>query len=88
MVSLSALASRYKSDPLVVGIDIRNEIHDQDGIVITWGKTENVDSDWKAATLMADAAIREASHEMLVIVSGLCRSYDLRAMQNLVNYRS
>jgi hypothetical protein len=37
---------------------------------------------------MADAAIRQANPEVLVIVSGLCRSYDLRAMQDLQNYRS
>jgi endoglucanase len=72
IASLAALASRYKSNPMVVGIDIRNEIHDQDGIVITWGKTENVDSDWKAVTLLADAEIRDANPEVLVIVSG-CR---------------
>jgi hypothetical protein len=73
---------------MVVGIDIRNEIHDQDGVVITWGKTDDVDSDWKAATLLADVAIREANPQVLVIVSGLSRAYDLRAMQDLRNYRS
>ena len=88
VASLSALASRYKSNPLVVGIDIRNEIHDQDGIVITWGKSNDTDSDWKAATVLADAAIRDANPEVLVIVSGLSRAYDLRAMQDLQNYRS
>jgi hypothetical protein len=88
IASLSALASRYRSNPLVVGIDIRNEIHDQDGTVITWGRSNDTDSDWKAATLLADAAIRDANPEVLVIVSGLCRSYDLRAMQDLQNYRS
>ena len=88
VASLSTLAARYRSDPLVVGIDIRNEIHDQDGTVITWGKTDDVDSDWKAATVLADAAIRDANPDVLVIVSGLCMSYDLRAMQDLVNYRS
>jgi hypothetical protein len=88
VASLTSLAARYRNDPLVVGIDIRNEIHDQAGIVITWGKTDDVDSDWKAATLLADAAIREANPQVLVIVSGLSRSYDLRAMQDLHNYRS
>jgi len=88
VASLVALASRYRDNPLVVGIDIRNEIHDQDGTVITWGKTADVDSDWKAATLLADAAIREVNPDVLVIVSGLSRAYDLRAMQDLQNYRS
>lgn len=88
VASLSFLAGRYRSNPLVVGIDIRNEIHDQDGIVITWGKSNDTDSDWKAATMLADAAIREANPDVLVIVSGLSLSYDLRAMQDLVNYRA
>jgi hypothetical protein len=88
VASLSSLASRYRSNPLVVGIDIRNEIHDQDGIVITWGRSNDTDSDWKAATLLADAVIREANPEVLVIVSGLSRAYDLRGMQDLQNYRS
>ena len=88
LASLALLAARYRRDPLVVGIDIRNEIHDQDGVVITWGKTDDADTDWKAATLLADAAIRAANPDALVIVSGLALSYDLRAMQDLENYRS
>jgi endoglucanase len=37
VASLAALAARYRTDRLVVGIDIRNEVHDQDGVVVTWG---------------------------------------------------
>jgi Cellulase (glycosyl hydrolase family 5) len=88
IASLSALALRYRRNELVVGIDIRNEIHDQDGTVITWGQSNDTDSDWKAATLLADAAIRDVNPDVLVIVSGLSLAYDLRAMQDLRNYRS
>lgn len=88
VASLVLLAARYKRDPLVVGIDIRNEIHDQDGTVITWGQSNDVDSDWKAATVLADAAIRVVNPDVLVIVCGLSLAYDLRAMQDLDNYRS
>lgn len=88
LASLAVLATRYRYNPLVVGIDIRNEIHDQDGTVITWGETDDPDTDWKVATALADTAIRNANPEMLVIVSGLSLSYDLRAMQDLHNYRS
>ena len=88
VASLALLAARYKHDPLVVGIDIRNEIHDQDGTVITWGQSNDIDSDWKAATVLADEAIREVNPDVLVIVSGLSAAYDLRAMQDLDNYRS
>ena len=86
--SLSVIDSRYRSDPLVVRIDIRNEIHDQDDTVITWGQSDDDDSDWKAATLFADAVIRQANPEVFVIVSGLSHVYDLRGMQDLQNYRS
>lgn len=85
--SLVELARRYRNNSLVVGIDIRNEIHDQGGTVITWGESGDADRDWKAATMMADAAIRAVNPDVLVIVSGLCRGYDLRAMQDLKNYR-
>jgi len=93
VASLVFLASRYKNNTLVVGINIRNEIHDQDGVVITWGKKNDTDSDWKAATLLADYSIREVNPHVLVIVSGMCCAgmccaYDLRAMQDLDNYRS
>lgn len=86
--SLVLMSSRYRDNQLVVGIDIRNEIHDQDNVIITWGRSLDVDSDWKAATLLADASIREVNPDILVIVSGLCRGYDLRSMQDLKNYRS
>ena len=85
--SLASIAKRYRNNSLVVGLDIRNEIHDMNGTVITWGQSSDVNSDWKAATMMADTAIREANPDILVIVSGLCMGYDLRAMQDLVNYR-
>lgn len=88
LASLSTLALRYLTDPLVVGLDIRNEIHDQDGVQITWGQSDDEDSDWKVATLLADGVIKESNPEMLVIVSGLSRGYDLRAMRDLENYRS
>ncbi len=38
--------------------------------------------------MLADATIRTANPHVLVIVSGLARSYDLRAIQDLRNYRS
>ena len=72
----------------MVGINIRNEIHDQDGTIITWGQSDDIEGDWKLATLAADAAIREVNPDLLVIVSGLCTGYDIRALQDLHNYPS
>ena len=85
--SLASLARRYRNNSRVVGLDIRNEIHDQNGTTVTWGQSDDVNSDWRAASMLADAAIREANPDILVIVSGLCMGYDLRAMQDLDNYR-
>jgi hypothetical protein len=78
--ALALVAGRYASNALVVGIDLRNEIHDQDGVTITWGESEDVQSDWLAAASMADSAIAAVNPNVLIIVSGLCRGYDLRAM--------
>ena len=78
--ALTLLARRYASNDLVVGIDLRNEIHDQDGITITWGKSDDVQSDWLAAASLAERSIALANPDVLIIVSGLCRGYDLRAM--------
>ena len=77
---LALLAARYASNALVVGIDLRNEIHDQDGVTITWGESEDVQTDWLAAASLAERSIAAANPNVLIIVSGLCRGYDLRAM--------
>ena len=74
--SMELLARRYK----IQGIDLRNEIHDQDGIRITWGETSDVDTDWLAASTAAYERIHQIDPEILVIVGGLCWNTDLRAM--------
>jgi hypothetical protein len=74
--SMETLIRRYK----VTGIDFRNEIHDQDGIRITWGESEDVNSDWLAATSKAYDRIYRIDPDILAIVGGLCWNTDLRAM--------
>ena len=78
--ALATLAARYAQTPLVIGFDLRNEIHNQNGITITWGESNDAQSDWLAAATLADRAITYANPDALIIVSGLCRSYDLRRM--------
>ena len=34
-------------------MDICNEIHDMDEVYITWGKSNNIATDWRAASSMA-----------------------------------
>jgi len=77
---LSSLSARYSSNPLVVGMDLRNEIHDQNGIIITWGRSSDIDSDWLAAATIAEEGIAAVNPHMLIIVSGLCRAYDIRPL--------
>ena len=67
---------RYK----LAGVDLRNEIHDQSGIRITWGETLDVNTDWLAASSAAYERIYRIDPEILVIVGGLCWNTDLRAM--------
>ena len=78
--ALTRISDRYRSNPWVVGIDLRNEIHDQDNTIITWGKSLDVDSDWLAASTLAERSIAAVNPNVLIIVSGLCRAYDLRPL--------
>jgi aryl-phospho-beta-D-glucosidase BglC (GH1 family) len=77
---LEHMANRYKHNLLVVGMDIRNEIHDQDGITITWGRSDDTRTDWKSASSFADGVIEAVNPNMLIIVSGLCYGYDFDDM--------
>jgi hypothetical protein len=77
---LEHMAARYRQNPLVIGMDLRNEIHDQDGVVITWGKSNDIRTDWKAASSLASSVIEAVNPEMLIIVSGLCYGYDFAEM--------
>ncbi|GMI33295.1 hypothetical protein TrCOL_g2079 [Triparma columacea] len=82
MESLVFLADYYKDDKYVIGMDLRNEIHDVKGKqrFITWGESKDIDNDWKFATEQASKKIYEVNQDWLIIVSGLCFSFDLRSM--------
>ncbi len=80
---LEHMADRYKNNSLVVGMDIRNEIHDMDEVYITWGKSNNIATDWRAASSMAAKRIEAVNQNMLVIVSGLCFGYDFTEMMDM-----
>ncbi len=80
LLSIGALARRYRHDPRVVAFDLRNEIHDSPTRVITWGTSADVRTDWKVATEAAAREVYRAAPDVLVVVSGLCSSYDLRLL--------
>lgn len=74
--SMETMAMRYKVD----GMDLRNEIHDQDGVRITWGESNDVNKDWLAASTLAYDRLYAADPDILAIVGGLCWNFDLRKM--------
>ena len=74
--SMEVLVRRYK----MFGFDLRNEIHDQDGVVITWGKTEDIHTDWLAASSLASKHLRAIDKDLFIIVGGLCWNLDLRPL--------
>jgi hypothetical protein len=79
---LQHMAARYRDNKLVVGMDIRNEIHDHKNVLITWGESSDITTDWKAASTMASARIESVNPDMLIIVTGLCYGYDFNDIKN------
>ncbi|KAL1503291.1 hypothetical protein AB1Y20_011343 [Prymnesium parvum] len=82
--SLHEMAWRYRDDPMVVGFDLRNEIHDVKrlGRITTWGTSDDVNTDWKLASELGGRAVAAADPSLLVVVSGMCFSFDLRSMHH------
>lgn len=78
--TMETIARRYK----MAGMDLRNEIHDQEGTKITWGETDNVDTDWLAASSLAYDRLYKVDPDILAIVGGLCWNTDIRAMMKKV----
>jgi endoglucanase len=61
-----ALASRYKGDPTVIGIDLHNEPHGP----ATWGDG-NPATDWRAAAERGGNAVLQANPDWLIFVEGI-----------------
>ncbi|HEY9288160.1 MAG TPA: glycoside hydrolase family 5 protein [Candidatus Dormibacteraeota bacterium] len=62
------LASRYRSQPAVIGADLHNEPHGQ----ATWGDG-NPRTDWRLAAERAGNAILEVNPDWLIVVEGIER---------------
>ena len=77
---MEAITRRYK----IAGMDLRNEIHDQGGVRITWGETDDVDTDWLAASTAAYERLYQVDPDILAIVGGTCWNTDIRAMMRKV----
>ncbi|CAE8581369.1 unnamed protein product [Polarella glacialis] len=79
--SLVNMTLRHRANPLVVAIDLRNEVHDYQGVSLTWGDG-NPDTDWAGAAARAGNAVLAANPDVLVVVMALCFGMDLRAMRD------
>lgn len=79
--SLVQMTLRYKSNPLVVAIDLRNEVHDYQDTVLTWG-TGDMKTDWAAAATRAGNAVLAANPNVLIVIMALCFGMDLRAARD------
>ncbi|MFI6338294.1 cellulase family glycosylhydrolase [Streptomyces sp. NPDC050535] len=66
ITNLKALASRYKGDPTVIGIDLHNEPHDP----ACWGCGDTT-RDWRLAAQRAGNAVLSVNSELLVFVEGV-----------------
>ena len=69
------MAERYRTNPLVIGADLRNEVRgitEEDGSVTyaLWG-SGRVKQDWNLAAEEAGKRVLEANPDMLVIVGGV-----------------
>ena len=78
---LAGYARRYVNHSNVIAMDLRNEIHDVGNRIVTWGASDDKNTDWKVATELAGAAVLDEAPDTLILVSGLCFSYDLRKLQ-------
>ena len=79
---LKNITARYASIPQVIGMDLRNEIHDFEDQIITWGTSPNKDTDWKVASELAGKAVLDANPDSLVIVTGICSGFDIQLQVN------
>ncbi|GGV75973.1 cellulase family glycosylhydrolase [Streptomyces massasporeus] len=66
ITNLKALATRYKGNSTVVGIDLHNEPHDP----ACWG-CGDTSRDWRLAAQRAGNAVLSANPELLIMVEGV-----------------
>ncbi len=72
-----AMATRYQSNPMVIGVDLRNEPRSP----ATWGG--NASTDWHAAAERGGNAVLTINPHLLVFVEGVNYAGDLSGVANL-----
>ena len=71
------MAQRYQSNPMVIGVDLRNEPRSP----ATWGGTAA--NDWHAAAVLGGNAVLGVNPHLLVLVEGINYATDLTGIANL-----
>lgn len=83
--ALVALASRFKANPWVVGLDLKNEPRDTvvNGrhLQVTWNAGD-ASTDWMPAASAAGAKVLEANSNLFVFVEGINYAGDLRGAKD------
>lgn len=70
------LAMRYKDNPRVIGMDLRNELRKANGLEASWGSDIPL-TDWlRAAKICGEKVLKIAPH-WLILVAGLNYQLDL-----------
>lgn len=70
------MAKRYRNNPRVIGMDLRNEIRRSGTKIPTWGGG-NKATDWKMAAEISGNQLQEIAPHWLIIVGGIDYQLDL-----------
>ncbi|GMH60528.1 hypothetical protein TrRE_jg10660 [Triparma retinervis] len=84
--SLVEITERYKDNALVVGMDLRNEIHDVNApneppVPVGWGRGDP-DLDWAIVSKRVGDLVLDANPDLLIVVTALCFAMDLRGCKS------
>lgn len=71
-----AFAHRYRDNPRVIGMDLRNELRKAHGLSATWGDNNPL-TDWKRAAKICSDKVQKIAPHWLIFVAGLDYQLDL-----------
>jgi len=69
------IAERYKDNPLVAGMDLRNELRPAHGVMAAWGN--NKTNDWALAAERAGNLLLQTNPDLLILVEGILSAGNL-----------
>ncbi len=81
MQGLQDYTRRYKTYSHVVAFDLKNEFHDYQNTIQTYGQSLDINTDWKIAAEEGGKMVQKENPDLLVIVGGMCFNYYTFGMQ-------